>query len=614
MKKRSHSKIDGGILADYRLRIVLLASIIVFGVVILLIRAYILQIFYGEEHRVRISRQSIRRIRVPARRGKIFTSDLKLLAANRTGFNLIFYPGEMRLSSRAKTVEYMTSCLRQLATAIGRELELSEKQLSRHLRIYPGLPITVFQELTPKEIARSLECSRTMRGVDIQPVEIRHYPCGRLASHLIGSARLEKELEAADRKKFFYYVPDFSGHGGVEEAFEQLPQGGTTPGLRGVPGYSMVQVDSIGYVHRELIERIEPRHGNHVIMTIDSRAQALAEELLTGSTGAIVVVNGDNGDVICAASNPGFDLRKFAPRLSTEYYESLRNNPSMPLFNRAFQGMYTPGSIIKPLSALAFLNCGLSPAEKIVCDGSSRVLNVPIRCSSYRIGGHGTVNLYSALAKSCNDYLIEHATKIGLIPLARVLESAGIGQKTGIELAETAGTFPSDALKRRRYHSEWNNYDTALLSIGQGMIAISPLQAALFTAALGNGGIVWRPHIVERVVGVLGNTVYQRKPEVVRKLATTPGALEIVNRGMEEVVAHGSGSKAAVSGVKLYGKTGSAEVGLRGEFRLMTWFVAHLTYREKKFAIAIMIEDGISGGSTCAPLASEFFDRYLSLR
>ena len=184
-----------------------------------------------------------------------------------------------------------------------------------------------------------------------------------------------------------------------------------------------------------------------------------------------------------------------------------------------------------------------------------------------------------------------------------------------MELPEIAGTFPSNASKKRSHRNavRWNSYDTGLLSIGQGVITLSPLQAAVYTAALANGGKIFRPHVVWKVVDSNGNVLYERKPEVVSNLRTTPRFLDEVRRGMFDVVntPRGSGREGKVAGLELYGKTGSAQVGSGANRILTTWFISFVTYRGKTYACCVMVEGGSSGGASCAPLAAEFFRRYL---
>ena len=602
-----------GFLADNRLRVVELGMLmlVLFGVLIGAL--YREQVESGEEHRSAVSRQSIRRIRVPARRGRIFTADYRIVAENRSVVNLVFYPEEMRTGRRKKSITHMLDTAGKIAAAIGRKNPLDRRSIERHLTGSPGLPLVVFADLDGRETARALECVRQQRGVDLETGSVRNYPMGDFAPHLIGFTRHESPREAADRREFFYYIPDIIGRSGVELFCDAPKWAGASPGLRGRPGFSLIQVDHLGYIHQTMVDGEEPRHGDNVVLTIDSRAQKLAERLLDGRRGAMVVLDADNGDVLAAATAPRYDLGKFSPKLSGDFYRGLRNDPDRPLLNRAFQGTYTPGSILKPLVALALLKNGVRADETVECTGYSHIGDAVIRCAAYRRGGHGTTDLEHALEWSCNGYFIAMGVRVGEEALFPVLRSAGIGRPTGIGISEGRGLMPDRELKHRRYGYRWNRYDTALLSMGQGFITVTPLQAALFAAALGNGGILWKPNLIRRLVDCDGRTVWERTPRRRGVLDAPPEALEQVKQGMLKVVnsPEGSGRRGAVPNLEIMGKTGSAEVGPRNNRRLIVWFIAFTGYRDRRYAVAVMVEDGASGGGDCAPLAAEFFREYL---
>jgi cell division protein FtsI/penicillin-binding protein 2 len=221
------------------------------------------------------------------------------------------------------------------------------------------------------------------------------------------------------------------------------------------------------------------------------------------------------------------------------------------------------------------------------------------------------VDLVNGISWSCNCYFNQMGMRVGDEALFRALGSAGIGKNTGIELAEVRGVMPSRELKMRLHGSRWNAYDTALVSMGQGLVTVTPLQAALFAAAFCNGGTLWKPHLTLKVIDPNGTTVWERRREENGRLLLTGKKLAPIIEGMFEVVNTGSGRNGAVPGLKICGKTGSAEVGPRSSRRLIVWFIAFTEYRGRRYAIAVMVEDGISGGSDCAPLAAEFFREYL---
>ncbi|MDD3885474.1 MAG: penicillin-binding transpeptidase domain-containing protein [Victivallaceae bacterium] len=605
-----------GFFTSAQLRIIVIGALVFLGFASIVAKLYWVQIRSGEEHRDRISRQSMRRIRIPARRGRIYSAELVPMADNKLEIRLVFYPGEMRVSSRRKlTVDYIFEASEAAAAAAGMPNPLNRERIARHLNTRPGLPITVFSDLDPRQMARVLEVLRPYRGVALEAGEARIYPCGRMASHLIGYVRNDDPRAADDRREFFYYIPDLVGRAGLERAFDSLPgdDAAAPPGLRGSPGYSLVQGDYLGFVNQTIIERIEPRNGNHAVLTLEVRAQQLAESLLGNQNGAFVLLDADNGDVLAAASSPRFDLGRFSPVIGRDYFNELNSDTRRPLFNRVLNGTYTPGSILKPLVAAAIIDSGLSPDEKIVCDGKTMIGDARVHCSAWQRGGHGELDLRGAIAHSCNDYFIEQGMRVGLDRIDDVLHSAGLGKPTGVELNEASGIFPSREEKRKRYGTEWNAYDTALLSIGQGIITITPLQAAVYIAAIANGGVIWQPHFVNRMIDDYGNAVYKREPVQRGRLAASPQALQAVRDGMKMVVElpDGSGSHARVDGLSISGKTGSAEVGPRDKRIIIAWFVCYVEHAGRRYAAAVMIEEGKSGGRSCAPLAASFFERYL---
>ncbi|MBE6376748.1 MAG: hypothetical protein E7050_09815 [Lentisphaerae bacterium] len=610
-KRRYRDGVDGGILDDGRLRVVILGVCFLLAFGVLIFRLYFLQLHHGDDHRKQIARQSERWVRIPGLRGRILSADGEIFAANRQAYDLLFFPSEMHQGGRKKTAGYMFDCAAQLAAASGRKEFPLLNDFAYHLMHYPGVPITVFKDLSQSELARIFEASREMKGIDVQISPVRIYPMYDTAAHLIGYARAADPSKAADRGEFSrYYNPDIEGKSGAERAFDAFDGG--MLGLRAFPGRSVIQVNNIGYAKKELLGRREPIHGNDVILTIDSKAQKLAEELLHDATGAFVVVDADNGDIICAASSPRMDISQFTPKLDPAYYKSLQNDPEKPLINRAFQAIYPPGSSIKPLMCLNFLRCGVDPEEIVYCPGESYIGNAKIGCSAHRYYGDD-MNMIKALEKSCNTYMIHHAVKVGRKELAAGLGNAGFGRKTGLPLPESAGDMPDPELKKRRYGTRWNEYDTALLSIGQGIISVTPLQLAIYTAAIANGGTVWRPNILLKVKDNRGVTRFERTPVAAGNLQISQEHLAIVKEGMFQVVnsAGGSGRHGMVNGLQVYGKTGTAEVGSGANMRNITHFIAFVSHENRRYALAITIEDGRSGGRTCAPLAAEFFRQYL---
>ncbi|OGV38684.1 MAG: penicillin-binding protein 2 [Lentisphaerae bacterium GWF2_45_14] len=571
----------------------------------ILFRLWEVQIKDGEEHRENISKQSIRSIRDPGVRGRIYSSDGKLLADNRPSYNVVFHLSEMRKPGRqAKTIKHILECAERIANVLKKPQPLTEKIVRHHINTKPGMTLSLFKNLTQKELAIVSELMPPVAGMEIKTEPVRLYPEGKKCAHVIGYVGREDPVKAEDKEDFFYYVPDPVGRNGAENTFDNE--------LRGEPGTSLVRVNNVGYIH-EVIESSPARMGADVVLTIDWKAQEIAERLMDGKTGAFIVLDADNGEVLAMLSAPAYNPQDFVPHIFSKKWKELNSNPLRPMINRALSGTYMPGSIIKPLIALALQKNGISPKETVTCDGATTIGNAVIRCWSWRSGGHGTVNMTEAIRSSCNDYFIEKGSQIGLDNIVVVLESAGIGSPSGIQLPEEKGMLPSREVKQKLYKMPWNQYDTGILSIGQGIILLTPIQAASYVAAIANGGKVMKPSILGKIIPQDGKAALRYSPELKSRLKASQESLKIVKEGMYKAVndPEGSSKLAKNDKIVLYGKTGTAEVGPRSNRYTNTWFIAFGSDKGKTYAICIFIEKGMSGGRTCAPLAAEFFDEYL---
>lgn len=565
----------------------------------------------------KILHQSVRKIRIPARRGRIYTSDYKVIADNQITFDLLLYIHEIRAAGRDATVIKVENAIEEMAQLLGRENTFSRKDILRHLNWYPGLPLKVFSDLNEKERGIVNDLLSDLQGWAMEIDAKRIYPYKNFASHLIGYTRKSDPASASDRREFSYYISDYEGKAGLEKVFDTINMKDfpTLRGLRGKPGYSLVQVNNLGYVHHSLVEEIAPLHGNHLILNLDFEAQKKAQSILQEDKGALVLVDADNGDILAMASNPNYDLSRFSPKLEEKYYQKLLKDSRRPLVPKAISGTYSPGSVLKVLTALAALENGMTPQTIINCDGYTEIGNTKIHCTSYWYGGHRDTDLFTALEKSCNDYFIEAGIKLGRTKLCSFMQDAGFGKAPQLELPCAAGILPTVENKKKIYRSSrWTPFDTALISIGQGMITVSPLQIALYCAAIANGGRVYRPHLVNSVVDQQGNTLFKRQINVDFEIKAAPEHFDAVRQGMFQVVNSptGSGRKGRVNGFEIYGKTGTAEVGSAKNRRKNTWFMAFVRHAGKTYAAAMVIEDGESGGATCAPLMAEFLEDYLS--
>ena len=599
------------------IRIALLGAFFSIFYAVLVVKLWDEQIRQGEDHRDKVSKQSIRCIRVPAIRGRIFSSDMNLLADNMPGYDIVFHPAEMRQPGKQmKTVNHIFESAQRIGAAIGRKPTLTTTRILQHINLRPALPITIFRDLTTVEMANAVEVTPEIGGMEIKTIPKRYYPSEKTACHLIGYVGLEDPGSAEDRTDYSYYLPDWTGRDGIEKAYDKTVTCGPQPlrGLRGIPGNEIVRINNMGFVHETIGTPVPRQNGNDLVLTINWGAQSTAEKLLAERVGAFVLLDASTGAVLAMVSSPGFDPQSFVPKIKADDWKNLVNDPQKPLFNRATFGEYTPGSIIKPIIAMAALENGFKPNEKIKCDGSMSIGNASINCWSWKNGGHGDVDMIYGLEQSCNVYFMTQGRKLGFDKIRDIMESAGFGRKTGFCLPERAGQLPSMEKKFESYGEKWTVYDTCLISIGQGIILLTPLQAALYVSAIANGGTLWKPYLLQEVRDTHGNTLFlQEKPEMTGELDVKKENLDIIREGMYLVInaEKGTAKKAANSRITLSGKTGTAEIGPKNNRKTNTWFIGFGQRNDKLYGFAVIVQEGVSGGSTCAPIVSKFFEEWL---
>ena len=600
-------------------RIIVIGVFIVFVYLFLLVMLWHIQVVQNSKYNSKVKDLSIRRVRIPPLRGLIYSADGKILADNITNFDLVFHLSEMRKSRRSKTIKYVMNEIAKFELLIGRKSKINEKKLKSHMIVYPGVPIIIFNNLTEKERDNILELTPLTPGVEVDVSSKRVYPFKEKASHILGYARKNDRQLADDKKEFFYYIPDLVGRQGLELRYDWIVKEDKFTnkkikmrGLRGEPGGYFLEVDNLGFANRKLANIQNPVNGNDIYLTIDSRAQNIAYDLMKGKVGAAVMLDADTGAVVMMVSTPSYDNNNFINGWKGKWAQT-RDDPKKPLINRAVLASYEPGSVFKPLIALALQNSGVSAYDDFYCDGYTPFGRTRVKCMAWRRGGHRTLNLIDALRVSCNDYFVDQGSKLGLEGIGEVLDSAGIGKNTHLDLLSNHRMFAGFFGKSRK--PRWRTIDTGLLSIGQGIINLSPLQVAMYTAAIANGGKVYRPYLVDRMVNSNGIEVYASQKKVNSILKAKAQYLAAVREGMFQVVnsPKGSGKNAKSDIIILYGKTGSAEKGPRGARYKNTWFTCFGQYRGRRYALVVLVEKGVFGGVTCAPIAKKIFDRYLPL-
>ena len=581
-----------------------IASVCLLG---LAVRFYYLQVDRYDDFSARSESNRVSLRRIPPSRGLIYDREGVLLAENVAAWRLEVVPEE------AGNVDALIKRLRDV-------MPLSDDDIERFLalrkakRSFQATPLRL--KLSEEEIARFAVERWRFPGVDVVPYLTRHYPLGQELGHLVGYVgRIdEKDIARVDETK--YDGTTHIGKSGIERSYEDL--------LHGEPGYELVEVNADRRPLR-VLERVAPKPGRNLYLTIDSRLQVATELAFGGETGSAVAIDPRNGEVLAMVSIPGFDPNLFVNGISRVDYQGLLNAPNRPLFNRALVGTYEPGSTIKPFLGLGGLELGLRTAESTV--NSTGEYFLPGQKRSYRDwrrGGHGRVNLVQALAQSVNTYFYSLAVDMGIDRMSEYLAQFGFGAPTGIDLVgEGKGILPTREWKRANLNQAWYPGETVISGIGQGFWTVTPLQLASATATLANQGIGHVPHLLKAMQDGFNAPVVEPQPappmkDIVKDIAHW----ETVRDGMVAVTHGGTASRISVgSPYVMAGKTGTAQRYSRtgnesnapadAVNRHKALFVAFAPAEAPVIALGLVLEFGGSGSADAAPVARKIVDAWL---
>jgi penicillin-binding protein 2 len=650
---------------DPQLRLV--AIVLAGGLGILLAGLWWVQVVSAHEYRSHQETQAYRSVRIPAVRGKILDREGRVLAENRPSYNLSLYLddlrkpfdtayGQLRKSALATQrqaiaaqekklgrsltkverkqfaftpaqiqqmrVQSRLSVASDLATRIGQQLgqpvPLDAKNFERAYQTRLALPYPILKNLNETQIARFEEKFTNGFGADLELQPTRVYPSGPTAAHLLGYLRSDDSSADGEESYFSYRLPDYRGVVGIEAGYDGQ--------LRGQAGAESVLVNNLGYRQSENIwSRPEP--GHNVVLTIDLDIQQAAERSLAAhrgadARGAVVVMDVRNGDVLAMVSSPAFDPNDFAQGISQDKWDHMQELTAEK--NRATYENYAPGSIFKTVVALAALENGLDPNEIFQVQANpenpARGIFYLGRRAIKDTAPPGSYDFKKAFIHSSNSYFITNGLRAGIENIIRIGEKFHLGERTGLFTnQETRGNFPTLARVNSR---DWRDGDTANVCIGQGEISVTPIQMAVMVSAIANGGKVLWPRLVDRIEPqdpAAGETVSRFPAGVVRdELGVHPRSLKILREAMLADVesSEGSGRPAAVEGLEICGKTGTAQV--QDASNKLTgynfWFASFAPYQNPKYAVVVMVETTEShgsGGTVCAPIAHDIYETIL---
>ena len=587
------------------------SSLIVAGIFcVLALRLWYLQVLGVDHYRKLSERNRIRYLAIEAPRGAIFDRNGTLLVDNRPAFTV---------SALRQEIDGREQLFHNLA----RLLDVDEAQLEEHWRKGEGLPryrpLPLLEDVGREAMEKVQENSVDLPGILVEVKPFRAYPFGETASHLFGYLGEVTEEELSQSEFSSYRSGEMVGKTALERMFEDR--------LRGTDGQKRIEVNVLGRELRQVTTR-DPLPGQNLYLTIDTKLQLAAEEALGDRAGAVVALDVSSGEILAFASRPNFDPAWFARGINSDEWRELIENPSHPMTNKILRGQYPPGSTFKMVVALAALESGsATPATRVQCDGSIKLGSYEYRC--WKKGGHGSVDLNTAIKESCDVWFYRVGLETGIDRIASVAHRLGLGQPTGFPFGgERSGMIPTRAWKKQRFGTSWYDGETVISAIGQGFVLATPLQLAVMTAALANGGTVWRPQIVEKIVNLDGNTDWVLKPEKLGETAWNSSALNAVRKGMDSVVNEVGGTawRSRMAAIRYAGKTGTAQVVRRKDddeevpddedipyqYRDHALFVSFAPVEKPQIAVAVVVEHGGHGSSAAAPVAKAVYEAYFA--
>ena len=581
---------------DFSGRLQFLRVVAVCIILVLIGRAGYLQVYDGELYARLAEGNRIRIIPAEAARGTFYDRNGELLVTNRPGFTVSLLPLTEPISPEV---------IARVSALIHVPVEEIQKKIDAHIGFDP---IRIKNDVLPDIVSIIEEQKDSYPGVVVEVLPVRDYIFGEYAAHVFGYVSEINEEELERRKGEGYKSGDIIGKFGLERVYDKE--------VRGIKGGEQVEVDVSGRPV-QILGRQSPIPGNDLVLTIDSHIQEAAERSVDDQLAAVhthaaaaVVMNPQTGEILAMVSRPAFNPNLFAGGISTVNWNMLNNNPYHPMDNKAITGEYPPGSTFKIVTGTAALAEHKVTAQEKIFD-SGRHWIIP----KTNAGGEalGWIDFEQAMAHSDNVYFYEMGNRLGVDTLERYARLFGLGTRTGIDLPyEAEGLVPNRKYKADNYEDgEWYLSETFDAAIGQGFNLVTPLQAAMVVSEIAANGQRYRPHLVQRIVDVNGNTVREIKPELLSTLEVDPSVIHHVQEGLHSVTKLGTGT-ALFAGfpVDIAGKTGTAE---NSQGRDHSWFVAYGPYKNPNVVVAVIVEQGGFGSVAAGPIARRILEAAFGL-
>tara|TARA_E500000331_G_C17257321_1_gene713660 strand:- start:552 stop:2438 length:1887 start_codon:yes stop_codon:yes gene_type:complete len=582
----------------------------------LVARFFYLQIIQHDVYATLSDKNRIQVEPIPPVRGLIYDRNGELIADNVPSLNLTI------TKELTADIELTLARIDELIGLSENEKEAFHRRLKRRQRPFESVPILF--KLSAEEHARIAVNEYSLPGVQVEARLVRYYPKGDLMAHAVGSVRRINEADARRLDSVAYSGTNHIGKIGVEKHYESI--------LLGEVGHRRVETNARGVVMQEL-ETVDPQPGQDLILHVDATLQQAASDALADRRGTIVAIEPSTGGILALVSKPSYDPNLFVAGIDHKTYAGLLDSVDLPLFNRAIQGQYEPGSTIKPIIGMAGLATGIVSSDYVISDPGW--FQLPNDERLYRdwnwrtvgTGGHGEVNLQKAIYRSCNVYFYELAVKLGISRIHEYLALFGFGTNTALDLPEARpGLLPSASWKRETRGLAWFPGDTVNIGIGQGDMLVTPLQMATAVMVLANRG-QWRaPRMLRDGVEIADNSV--------RDIDLIPDHIwdeiivsmeKVVHRGNQEFGENGTAWAYIGQDIayRMAGKSGTAQVvsikqgeeydeeDLPERQRKHAWFIAFAPVEDPQIVLAVLVENGGGGSEVAAPIARQVLDHYL---
>lgn len=573
---------------DHKDKIKIFIYFLIIAYSILFMRLFYLQIIKGKEYKKRSEENRVRVRIIESPRGKIYDKNGKLLVTNVAGYRLVYLNGRESDDKILKEISELTSYSIK-----------SVKKRIKYGEIYKYTGENILEkDLKPELAHKIMEKLDDYNYLDVIYYPKRKYLYKDIGSHILGYVKTISKNELETLKSKGYNEKDLVGKKGIEKQYESI--------LQGIDGYEYIEVNVFNKKVKN-IDRKDAIPGKDLYLSIDIDLQEFVTKLFDGKKGAFVAMK-TTGEILTMVSVPEYDLNIFTSRISEKVWKKILKDPRKPLQNRLIVSTYPPGSIFKPLTAMAILKSNISPEESINDPGYFKI--GAYRWNDWKLDGHGIVNLEKAIVQSCNTYFISMADKIGHEKIVEISRAFGLGELTGIDIPnEKNGLVPDKIWKRTNLKENWYKGDTLNLAIGQGYLLTTPMQMAKVYQIFANNGKVYKPFLLKKIKYSDGKEI-EIKPKLQKELKFEKEAYDIINSGMRKVVTDGTGRKLKSIKKAIVGKTGSAENAHYRETH--SWFAGFSEYEKPDIIVVVFVEGGGHGSATAVPIAKKFFQRYYS--